>query len=87
MTARRAGPFLGCIADDLTGGTDLASALTLGGMCTEQLIGLPHGPITSDADALVISLKSRDIPAVDAVRLSLAALSALRDAGCARFMF
>lgn len=38
MTAR-----LRCIADDFTGGTDLAGMLVKAGMRTVQLIGVPDG--------------------------------------------
>jgi uncharacterized protein YgbK (DUF1537 family) len=73
--------LLGCIADDFTGATDLASTLVRGGMRTVQLIGIPTGP-APDADAVVIALKSRTTPAGDAVRDSLAALRWLQQAGC-----
>ena len=35
-------PVLGCIADDFTGATDLASTLVRQGMTAIQLIGVPH---------------------------------------------
>ena len=35
------GPLLGCIADDLTGATDLAIMLVRGGMRTRPVIGVP----------------------------------------------
>ena len=73
--------LLGCIADDFTGATDLASTLVRGGMRTVQLIGVPTGP-APDADAVVIALKSRTTPSGDAVRDSLAALRWLQQAGC-----
>ncbi len=79
-------PLLGCIADDFTGATDLASMLVNQGMRTVQLIGVPDGP-PPDADAIVVALKSRTIPAGDAVRQSLAAFAWLRDAGCRQFFF
>jgi len=78
--------LLGCIADDFTGATDLASMLVQQGMRTVQLIGVPDGP-PPDADAVVVALKSRTIPARDAVRQSLAALDWLREAGCRQFFF
>ena len=34
-------PFLGVIADDYTGATDIASMLVRGGMRTVQTIGIP----------------------------------------------
>ena len=73
--------ILGCIADDFTGATDLASTLVRGGMRTVQLIGVPDGPVP-DADAVVIALKSRTTPAAEAVADSLAALRWLQAAGC-----
>jgi uncharacterized protein YgbK (DUF1537 family) len=73
--------LLGCIADDFTGATDLASTLVRGGMRTVQLIGVPTGP-APDAAAVVIALKSRTTPSGDAVRDSLAALRWLQQAGC-----
>ena len=73
--------LLGCIADDFTGATDLASTLVRGGMRTVQLIGVPDGPVP-DADAIVIALKARTNPAAEAVGESLAALRWLQAAGC-----
>ena len=37
--------LLGCVADDFTGATDLASMLVKGGMTTVQVIGVPDGPL------------------------------------------
>src|SRR4051794_10628309 len=81
-------PLLGCIADDFTGATDLASMLVRNGMRTVQVIGVPAaGEPPPDADAIVVALKSRTIPAGDAVRQSLAALAWLQGAGCGQFFF
>jgi uncharacterized protein YgbK (DUF1537 family) len=79
--------LLGCIADDFTGATDLAGMLVKAGMRTVQLIGVPSGPAPRDVDAIVIALKSRTNPAVDAVEESLAALRWLQQAGCKQFQF
>jgi 3-dehydrotetronate 4-kinase len=80
--------LLGCIADDFTGATDLASMLVRQGMRTVQLIGVPDATTpVPDADAIVVALKSRTIPAGEAVRQSLAALDWLRDAGCRQYFF
>jgi uncharacterized protein YgbK (DUF1537 family) len=81
-------PLLGCIADDFTGATDLASMLVRNGMRTVQLIGVPHAsdPVP-EADAIVVALKSRTAPAPQAVEESLAALAWLRSAGCRQFFF
>lgn len=74
--------LLGCIADDFTGATDLANTLTRRGMSTVVLLSVPRGgaPVPG-ADAVVVALKSRSNPADEAVRMSLAALDWLRDAG------
>ena len=79
--------LLGCIADDFTGGTDLAGMLVKAGMRTVQLIGVPDGPPPADADAVVIALKSRTSPAEEAVAESLSALRWLSQAGCRQFYF
>ncbi|MEZ5667775.1 MAG: four-carbon acid sugar kinase family protein [Alphaproteobacteria bacterium] len=81
--------LLGCIADDFTGATDLASTLVEGGMRTVQLIDLPAAdtPPPADVDAVVIALKSRSIAADEAVRQSRAALRWLQQAGARQFFF
>jgi hypothetical protein len=85
MTVRT--PLLGCIGDDFTGSTDLANTLVRHGMRSVQLIGVPRQAEQTDADAVVIALKSRSIPARDAVAQSLDALAWLRDVGCRQFFF
>lgn len=84
-TASLTRPLLGCIADDFTGATDLANTLVRNGMRTVQTIGVPTSAV--DADAIVVALKSRTIPAADAVTQSLAALAWLREQGCRQFVF
>jgi uncharacterized protein YgbK (DUF1537 family) len=80
--------LLGCIADDFTGATDLASMLVNNGMRTVQVIGVPAaGDAAPDADAIVVALKSRTAPVRRAVEDSLAALAWLRAAGCRQFFF
>lgn len=81
-------PQLGCIADDFTGATDLASTLVAQGMRTVVLPGEPApGLPVPQADALVVALKSRSVPAHEAVAASLASLQWLRAAGCRQFFF
>ncbi|MFP3582169.1 3-oxo-tetronate kinase [Paraburkholderia sp. SIMBA_055] len=87
MTATTQRALLGCIADDFTGATDLANMLVRGGMRTVQTIGIPLEDETIAADAIVVALKSRTIPAADAVAQSLAALDWLRAQGCRQFVF
>lgn len=80
--------LLGCIADDFTGATDLASMLVKAGLRTVQVIGVPDDPaLAGDADAVVVALKSRTIPAADAVAQSLAALDWLRGRGARQIYF
>ncbi|MDB5377443.1 MAG: hypothetical protein JWR00_1889, partial [Rubritepida sp.] len=79
-------PLLGCIADDFTGATDLASTLVRQGMSAVQVIGVPDGPLP-EADAVIVALKSRTIPAAEAVAQSLAACEALLAAGARQFLF
>jgi uncharacterized protein YgbK (DUF1537 family) len=80
--------LLGCIADDFTGATDLANTLTRQGMATVVLLGVPRaGFSVPDADAIVIALKSRSIPAADAIESSLAALAWLQRAGMQQLFF
>jgi 3-dehydrotetronate 4-kinase len=80
--------LLGCIADDFTGATDLASMLVRQGMATVQLIGVPATEIdTGDAQAVVVALKSRTIPAALAIEQSMAALAWLRAKGAGQILF
>ncbi len=78
---------LGVIADDFTGATDIASFLVQNGLSTIQFNGVPHSSDTLDAQAIVISLKSRSCPAEQAIKQSLAALKWLQQQGCERFYF
>src|SRR6202040_397097 len=80
--------LLGAIADDFTGATDLSNTLVRRGMRTVQLIDVPAEDLPlPDAEAVVIALKSRTIPAADAVRMRLAALTWLRAAGARQIRF
>ena len=79
---------LGCIADDLTGATDLALMLAREGLATIQTTGVPDPALDlSAADAVVVALKSRTTPPADAVAQSLAAAAALRAAGARNYFF
>jgi uncharacterized protein YgbK (DUF1537 family) len=63
--------LLGCIADDFTGATDLANTLTRRGMHTILMIGVSKAvsPEAHPIVAIVVALKSRTIPADQAVAL------------------
>ena len=79
--------LLGCIGDDFTGSSDLANTLAKGGMRTVQYTGVPSKPADPRIQAGVIALKSRSIPADEAVAQSLSALDWLRAQGCQQFFF
>ncbi len=84
--------LLGVIADDFTGASDIANTLAKGlpgqgGLAVAQYMGVPSGEAAADIEAGVVSLKSRSIPAAEAVALSLAALEWLRAQGCRQFVF
>ncbi len=79
--------LLGVIADDFTGATDIAGFLVENGMRTIQLNGVPTADTQVDADAVVISLKSRSCPVDEAVADSLAALEWLKSQGCQQYYF
>jgi uncharacterized protein YgbK (DUF1537 family) len=83
--------FLGSISDDFTGATDLADTLVGGGLGTVLLLGLPEGrdfwAAIADADAAIVALKTRSIPAREAVKQSVTAARFLRSAGCRHLYF
>lgn len=78
---------LGCIADDFTGATDLANNLVRAGMRVVQAIGVPGQALDSDADAVVVALKSRTLPVDEAIAQSLAALRWLQAQGARQIYF
>jgi uncharacterized protein YgbK (DUF1537 family) len=81
-------PLLGCIADDFTGGTDLANNLVKSGFRTVQTLGIPRSAkIPNDPDVVLVALKTRTCPSEQAVRESLEALRWLQTLGCTRFYF
>ena len=79
--------LLGCIGDDFTGSSDLANTLAKQGMRTVQYSGVPDKPADGGVAAGVVALKSRSIPANEAVRQSLEALKWLQGQGCQQFFF
>ena len=79
--------LIGVIADDFTGASDIANTLAKGGLATSQYLGVPGRAAASEVEAGVVSLKSRSIPAQDAVAASLEALRWLQAQGCRQFVF
>ena len=79
---------LGCIADDLTGATDLGVTLAREGLSVVQVNGVPDGALElAQSDAIVVALKSRTNAAAEAVKWSLASLAWLQARGAERIFF
>lgn len=84
--------LIGVIADDFTGASDIAVTLSKGlegegGLRTTQYLGVPHQPAEEPVEAGVIALKSRSLPAQEAVQQSLAACEWLLQQGCTQIVF
>ena len=79
---------LGCIADDLTGATDLGVTLAREGLSVVQVNGVPDETLQlAPSEAIVVALKSRTNPAAEAVQWSLASLAWLQARGAERIYF
>jgi uncharacterized protein YgbK (DUF1537 family) len=80
--------LLGCIADDITGATDLALTLKRSGMRTIQVMGVPADPAPlEEFDAVVVALKSRTNAPAEAIAWSLESLDVLQKAGARQIFF
>ncbi|MFE0358202.1 3-oxo-tetronate kinase [Streptomyces nigra] len=80
--------MIGVIADDVTGATDAALAFRRTGMRCGVYFGTPHASdVESGLDVVVIALKSRTIPAGEAVAQSLGAARTLRAIGARQLFF
>lgn len=80
-------PRIGVIADDLTGATDIASFLVKAGLSTVQINSSVVAADLPDVHAVVIGLKTRSIPADQAIQHSLAAVKALKNMGAEHIIF
>jgi uncharacterized protein YgbK (DUF1537 family) len=78
--------LFGAIADDITGGTDLASLLKRAGLNVVQTLGVP-ATATLPADAAIVSLKTRTAPVTAAVAAARRAADWLTGAGAQRLFF
>jgi 3-dehydrotetronate 4-kinase len=78
---------LAIIADDFTGATDIASFLVESGLKTVQLNGTPADNFSINAEAIVISLKSRSCSSDEAISLSLEALTWCQARGADKIFF
>jgi uncharacterized protein YgbK (DUF1537 family) len=59
---------IGCIADGFTGALDVANSFARVGMRTVLAVGVTGLADDLEADAIVVALKSRTIPADEAIR-------------------
>lgn len=80
---------LGCVADDFTGASDMASFLELGGLKTLLINGIPDHKyiIPKDINAIVIALKSRSSLIEKAVEDSMIAFKWLKNNGAKQLFF
>jgi len=75
-------PWLGLVADDVTGATDAASYAVAAGVPTAVFFGLPGDAVPiPPAACLVVALKTRSIPAGEAVDQSVRAAKLLLSQG------
>ncbi len=80
--------LLGVVADDYTGASDLANALTRQGLSTVQSIGVPpDGVVLPLVDAVVVALKSRSTDPALAVEKSVAGATWLLGLGADHILF
>lgn len=77
--------YLGAVADDVTGGTDLASLLRRAGLEVVQTLDTPV--TVPRGDAVVVSLKIRTAPVDVATSMAAAAAEALVSAGAEQMYF
>ena len=65
--------LVGCIADDITGASDIGVMLASNGLPTTLCLGVPDAGKLIDSPAVVIALKIRTVPVEDAVHQAQAA--------------
>lgn len=79
--------FLGAVADDFTGATDLAALMARSGLSVSLRIGVPEPGTEAAADCEVVALKIRTEPVKEAVSEARNALSWLQSIGAERFFW
>ncbi|MFG6277554.1 3-oxo-tetronate kinase [Microbacterium sp. 5K110] len=79
--------MIGAIADDFTGATDIAVAFRRAGLRVVIHFADPTDDALPEHDVAIVALKSRTIPAEDAVRQSLHAVRWLRAHGAQQIFF
>jgi 3-dehydrotetronate 4-kinase len=75
----------GVIADDFTGGSDIASFFVKGGLSTVLYTGVPNIEEAPEAEVCVIALKTRTQNPKEAVKDSLEAIRWLKEQGAQQF--
>lgn len=78
---------IGCIADDFTGASDVCSFLMRAGARCLLLNSIPEGEAAAGYDVVVIALKIRSIPRLEAVEQAGQALRWLQSRGVQRFYY
>lgn len=75
---------IGCIADDFTGASDVASFLASSGLNTVLYNGVPllSDIENNDSEAVVIALKTRTMKTINAVKLTTKAAKLLNSLNC-----
>ncbi|WP_104046128.1 3-oxo-tetronate kinase [Arthrobacter sp. ZGTC412] len=80
--------MIGVIADDFTGGTDVAVAFRRKGLRVLIQFGVPNAvTVTNNVDVVVVALKTRTVPVQDAVEQSLTTARKLLAAGAQQLFF
>ena len=79
----------GCVADDFTGAADIASFLSDEGIRTVLVCRMPQAGETlpSDAQAVVVALKTRSIPPEKAKKQCMEAFQWLTEQGCSKLYY
>lgn len=78
---------IGVIADDFTGGSDIALTLSDGGAEVVEYVGIPDEAADKDVQAGVVALKIRTEPAGHAIAEALAACEWLLAQGCRQIVY
>lgn len=81
--------LFGCVADDFTGASDVASFLADAGLKTVLVNGIPSEDWNAEEgiQAIVIALKTRTMPVKEATDISLKAFLWLKHAGARKLYF
>lgn len=81
--------LFGCVADDFTGASDVASFLADAGLKTVLVNGIPSKDWEAEEgiQAIVIALKTRTMPVEEATEISLNAFIWLKNAGTQKLYF